>query len=61
MPRETNKTKEFMGVWVGHDLLVKIDDAVKAADLDRSKFLRHAVNEKLLRDRKPGAMEEQAA
>ena len=45
--KSTNNNRHFLGVWVSADLAVKIDEAVKDMDLDRSKFVRHALNEKL--------------
>lgn len=43
--------RQFLGVWVSPDLAKKIDQAVQDMDLDRSKFVRHALNEKLTREK----------
>lgn len=37
----------FVGVWVPKIMEEQIDDAVSKLDLDRSKFLRRAIEEKL--------------
>ena len=41
------KDRHFLGVWVPSEMVGKIDEAVKGMDLDRSKYLRHAITEKL--------------
>lgn len=37
----------FIGVWVPASWLHHIDTAVRASDIDRSKFLRRALSEKI--------------
>ena len=40
----------FVGVWVPTNIVNSIDVAVQTLDLDRSKFLRLALAEKIARD-----------
>jgi len=61
MKAKNKSVREFLGVWVSPELARKLDQTVEDMDLDRSKFLRHAVNEKLERQRNPGELQEQAA
>lgn len=39
----------FIGGWVPDRLLVQVDQAIQQQDLDRSKFIRAALREKLER------------
>jgi metal-responsive CopG/Arc/MetJ family transcriptional regulator len=45
----------FIGGWVPQQMLLKIDQAIQLHDLDRSKFIRAALREKLSRDLSPAA------
>lgn len=38
---------EFVGAWVPESMAIGIDQAVQRLDLDRSKFLRRALEEKI--------------
>jgi hypothetical protein len=40
----------FVGVWVPSPVVVAIDHAVETLDLDRSKFLRRAIEEKISKE-----------
>jgi metal-responsive CopG/Arc/MetJ family transcriptional regulator len=46
---------EFIGAWVPKELLELIDQFVQREDLDRSKMLRRAIEEKLRRIGKEAA------
>lgn len=43
------KAKVFIGVWVPDDWIPRIDSVVENEDIDRSKLLRRALEEKLQR------------
>ena len=50
MKRVGKKRKgKLLSVWVPATLLPRLDEGVKREDSDRSKFIRNAVREKLLR------------
>ncbi len=50
MKRAGKKRKgKMLAVWVSETLLPRLDEGVKREDSDRSKFIRNAVREKLLR------------
>lgn len=42
----------FIGVWVPTQVVVAVDHAVQIHDLDRSKFLRRAIEEKVAKEEK---------
>lgn len=54
MVKETQKAKSsrrpsmaFIGAWIPLEMSVAVDAAARALDLDRSKFLRRALKEKI--------------
>jgi len=53
--RVTKDTSKLVNVWIPDDLVVGIDEAAAEEDLDRSKFIRRAVREKLDARQKKGA------
>jgi len=40
---------KLLSVWVSQKLLLRLDEGAKGENSDRSKFIRNAVREKLLR------------
>lgn len=40
---------KLVNVWINDALLDVLDDGVRVTDLDRAKFIRHAVREKAAR------------
>jgi metal-responsive CopG/Arc/MetJ family transcriptional regulator len=40
---------KLLSVWVSKTLLSRLDDGIKRADSDRSRFIRHAILEKMSR------------
>jgi metal-responsive CopG/Arc/MetJ family transcriptional regulator len=40
---------ELLSIWVSETLLSRLDDGIKKEDSDRSRFIRNAILEKLLR------------
>jgi hypothetical protein len=45
----------FIGAWIPYNLMAIIDDFVRREDLDRSKLLRRALEEKLGRANREAA------
>ncbi len=45
----------FVGVWVPAGVVGAIDNAVREQDLDRSKYMRRAIEEKIRRESAPAA------
>jgi len=45
----TKLDAKFIGGWVPNQMLLQIDEAIRSQDLDRSKFIRAALKEKLER------------
>jgi metal-responsive CopG/Arc/MetJ family transcriptional regulator len=43
------RRKKFLGIWVPDELLAVLDKAVEICDTDRSKLVRHALKEKVLK------------
>jgi metal-responsive CopG/Arc/MetJ family transcriptional regulator len=43
---------KLLSVWVSETLLLRLDEGAKREDSDRSKFIRHAIREKLSRHRR---------
>jgi len=40
---------KLLSVWVSETLLLRLDEGVEKEDSDRSRFVRNAIREKLLR------------
>ena len=45
--RVTKDTSKLVNVWFPLELVIEIDDAAAEYDLDRSKFIRRTMREKL--------------
>lgn len=43
----------FVGAWVPVHIVEKVDEAVREFDLDRSKFVRRAIEDKISRQEVP--------
>jgi len=41
---------KLLSVWVPKDLVPLLDEGVRRSDTDRSKFIRNAIREKLMRE-----------
>lgn len=46
----TKETSRLIHIWIPKALIPSIDQGVKKHDVDRSKYIRQAVREKLNRD-----------
>jgi hypothetical protein len=51
-PVSRRKNWIFIGAWVPESVATAIDEAIQSSDLDRSKFLRQALVEKVMKDSK---------
>jgi hypothetical protein len=49
-PGARRKSRVFIGVWVPGSVAMAVDAAVRALELDRSTFLRQAIEERISKE-----------
>lgn len=47
---QTKTTHTFVGIWIPSDLANRLNEAVKVSDSDKSKYIRAALRDRIVRD-----------